>query len=173
MRLSFSADKNALWIGLQWDPRCRILCIRPLPAIGFKITFKGIYRRILMDPLHPGLAKQEAIACVNSITCDCSAPGWDGYKAMPISIESAESAEKFILALPQSIPVPEISPEPDGELSLDWVKTKRSVFSLSMGPNGRMAYAWMDDMGRNCGVGHFDGVTIPDWMLEKISYIVK
>jgi len=61
-----------------------------------------------------------------------SRPGWDGYDAEPISLESANGALRIINALPDHITPPSVVPEPDGEVALEWSGDNRRDFSVSL-----------------------------------------
>jgi len=78
-----------------------------------------------------------------------SSQGWDGYEALPISKQSLVSAGQFILSLPDSIETPDIIPEPDGEIALEWRSYPNVVFSVSTS-GGHFAYAGLLGKGREC-----------------------
>jgi hypothetical protein len=56
-------------------------------------------------------------------------------------LQSAEYAAKFIQALPTTVPVPDVSADPDGEVDLLWQMEPMRTISVSVGPNGRLTYA--------------------------------
>jgi len=66
---------------------------------------------------------------------------WDGYGAMPISRETYSEARKLLRMMPSSLPMPDISAEPDGEITFEWYKEKYSVFVISVGGNNLITYA--------------------------------
>jgi len=47
-------------------------------------------------------------------------PNWDGYGALPISVETKDNALNAIQNLLRVAPTPEISPNPNGTLSFEW-----------------------------------------------------
>jgi len=55
--------------------------------------------------------------------------------------ETARTALNFLLLLPRSLPVPEVSADPDGEISFDWIGDSGKMFSVSVNKEGRIAYA--------------------------------
>jgi hypothetical protein len=61
--------------------------------------------------------------------------------SIPIDVDTARAAIEFAYTLPKSLPAPEVAPEPDGEISFDWVGPAGKVFSVSVGRTGRVAYA--------------------------------
>src|SRR5947209_7230593 len=50
----------------------------------------------------------------------------DEEDAIPISDRSAELTADFIRALPNRVPLPELSWEPNGSVSLDWIRSRYS-----------------------------------------------
>lgn len=104
---------------------------------------------------------------------ECAEPGWDGYGAHAIDPTALRNAEMFLRALPEDLPMPECAPEPDGSISLDWIQTRHRLFSLSVGPNDRLAYAWLDGTDKGHGVARFDGVCVPQRVLADIQSIMR
>jgi hypothetical protein len=113
--------------------------------------------------------KAEAISQIWQLVNECSRPGWDGYGAEPVDRLTAFKAADVIRALPSNVPLPEVGPEPDGAISLDWTRSRSSVFSLSVGAGDRLAYAWLDGSDRGHGVALFDGQAIPTRVLQGID----
>ena len=72
---------------------------------------------------------------------ECLEANWDGYGAMPISRETYSEARKLLRMMPSSLPRPDISAEPDGEITFEWYKGKYSVFVISVGGNNLITYA--------------------------------
>jgi hypothetical protein len=53
----------------------------------------------------------------------CSKPDWDGYGAEPVLKETVDFTKKFINVLselPDEIPTPDLSADPDGAISFEW-----------------------------------------------------
>jgi hypothetical protein len=66
---------------------------------------------------------------------------WDGYGAAPITEPAVQEATQFLMNLPSSIPLPEVIPEPGGEIALEWYKGKKSVFVVSFCGRNVISYA--------------------------------
>lgn len=115
--------------------------------------------------------KEDAISEIWDVVNEHSAEDWNGDGAVPVDPIAASIATEFLRALPPSLPVPEISPEPDGALSLDWVESRSRMFSLSVGTTRRLPYAWIDGTDRGHAVAAFDGEQIPARVLEEIRRI--
>ncbi len=83
--------------------------------------------------------KSEITSEIGRVTRDCSKPGWDGYDAEPVSAESARHAIAFVDRLPDGIVLPaEVTPEPDGEISLEWTNPSSAWLSLSFSSDGKI-----------------------------------
>ncbi len=69
---------------------------------------------------------------VADITHDCENGDWDGYDAEPISTESVFGAFQVIDLLPEHILLPDVVPEPTGEIALEWRVGEEKLFTLSV-----------------------------------------
>ena len=117
--------------------------------------------------------KAMAISALRKMANECADEDWDGYGAGAIDPLSVWNAEDFIRALPDNLPMPEVSPEPDGSVSLDWIRSRNQIFSVSIGANNRLAYAWLDGTERGHSVFNFDGTNTPQRMLADLSPSLK
>ena len=113
--------------------------------------------------------KAGAISQLWALANECAVSGWDGEQAKPIDRLAVFNAAAFIRALPDRLPLPEFSPEPDGAISLDWIKSRTRLFSLSIGNSNRMAYAWLDGTDVGHGVAGFREGKVPQRVLEGIA----
>lgn len=118
-------------------------------------------------------AKAAAISSLHEIADECSGENWDGYGAEPINLLALWNAEDLIRALPDGFPVPEVAPEPDGSISLDWTESVTRRLSASIGPSNRFAFAWLNGTERGHAVVAFEGVTLPDLFISVIESIVN
>lgn len=117
--------------------------------------------------------KEQAISQPYSLAFECANDGWDGDGARAIAPTAITRVAEFVRAMPDGLPLPEFAPEPDGSISLDWITSRTRVFSLSIGTNDRIAYAWIDGTDRGHGVAPFAEDTIPPSILAAITEIVK
>lgn len=69
--------------------------------------------------------------------------GWDGHDALPVQADTYLLARQVIQSLPARIPAPELSAEPDGQISLEWYRSPTQLLSVSIDPNGSLHYAAM------------------------------
>lgn len=116
--------------------------------------------------------KAAALSRLTALATECAENGWDGQDAAGIDPIAVRTAERFIRALPEDLPLPEFAPDPDGSISLDWIAARNRLFSLSIGGNDRLAYAWLDGTDRGHGVARFDGQNVPARVVEGIGSIV-
>jgi hypothetical protein len=112
--------------------------------------------------------KDGVISSICELEVECADPDWDGYGAEGVSMRAAITARDFIKVLPEGVLMPEVSVEPDGSISLDWIKSPHCLFSVSIGSTERLAYAWMDGTDRGHGVARFDFECIPPKILQGI-----
>ena len=117
--------------------------------------------------------KAAALSRLRALANECAKPDWDGNGAEAINSVALFNTEHFLKALPESFPLPEFAIEPDGSVSLDWIKSRNCLFSLSVGSNNRLAFAWLDGADKGHAVARFDGRQVPNHILEGISAIVN
>jgi len=103
---------------------------------------------------------------------ECADENWDGTGAAAIEIGAVLRTEGFLRALPDRVPLPELAVEPDGAVSLDWIRSPRRLVSVSVGRGSRLAFAWLDGTNRGHAVERFDGETVPGPILERIEAVV-
>jgi hypothetical protein len=77
----------------------------------------------------------------DSVMSEAQVPNWDGHGAQPVSWAAIHVAESFIKALPTTLPSPEFSVDPDGEISLDWIRGRNQIMSISIRGDGVLSYA--------------------------------
>ena len=78
---------------------------------------------------------------VQDIVVSCRDEGWDGYDATPVSIPAILRTIQFVRSHSGELPIPEVTPEPDGEVSLDWLGREGQSLSLSIGESDKITYA--------------------------------
>jgi len=99
---------------------------------------------------------------------ECSEEGWDGYNANPITQDAYFEAKKIIDLLPiYSLPMPEIVPEPDGGIALEWYKAKRFVFIISVIEKNEIVYAGLFGPNKTHGTEFFID-NLPQKIIENL-----
>jgi len=64
----------------------------------------------------------------------CNQSGWDGYQAAPICLKTLLAAIEFLKLLPNYIEMPDIVPEPTGEIGFLWEKGEDITLLVSVSP---------------------------------------
>ena len=92
----------------------------------------------------------------------CSEDNWDGYGGRADTASARDEAAVVLEALPNTIPLPEVSAEPDGSIALEWFRRQDYVFSLSVNGKGILVYAGLIGTGNRAhGTEVFDGSLPP------------
>src|SRR5260370_4207061 len=72
---------------------------------------------------------------------------------IPVDSDTVRAAMQFAYSLPRFGPMPEVSADPDGEVSFDWIGPTGKMFSVSVNKNNRLAYAgWLGEESRIHGI---------------------
>jgi hypothetical protein len=115
--------------------------------------------------------KAQALSELNFLASECRTSDWDGYGAEPVDGNALRMARDIIRSMPDDLPLPTFSIEPDGCVSLDWMPSRTCTFTLSAGKTDRMPYAWIDGTDRGHAVAKFVNGLIPPRILEEIRRI--
>ena len=91
---------------------------------------------------------------------EASSDNWDGYGANVYNKDSLTEAIRFIDMLPTTIPLPEVSTDPDGEISFEWYNKPTWIFSISFSSSKELIYAGKFGQNKIHGVEYF-GNEIP------------
>lgn len=146
-----------LWpeIGLSDESKhIRARLLKILAEVRQPISFS--WRETLKDEL-------------DEIVQECSKAGWDGYDAEPVSVESAAIAQEFLDLLPDNIQVPDLVPEPSGEIALEWRAGDQKYFSVSMSGNGLVYAGIFGGFCKKYGEERFFG-TVPATIIYILSH---
>ena len=89
---------------------------------------------------------------IESIKEECSEEGWDGYGGWPINLDSINHCREFIIShILGKLPLPEVCPEPSGNLGMEWRLGERSSVAASFEPDGSFHYGGVRDSVGFCG----------------------
>jgi len=105
---------------------------------------------------------------VLEILHECSNEGWDCYNAEAILSKVVHETFKFIELLPVDVTMPEVIPEPSGDVGLLWQKSNSQLLSLAISAEGVLSYAFI--FGKNEGCGHLQFF---DELPEMISKLLR
>src|SRR6266853_2282447 len=73
--------------------------------------------------------------------------------SIPVDPATIRAATQFAYSLPRFSPLPEVSADPDGEISFDWSGPSGEMFSVSVNKHNRLAYAgWFGEKSRIHGI---------------------
>lgn len=95
---------------------------------------------------------------------------WDGLDAEPIPAAAIQEARIFLRQLPSSIPMPEVIPEPDGYLGLEWYANKWLLYVVSFNGTGVLSCSGLIGSERIYGPRYMDE-RIPAEILRNIAKI--
>lgn len=115
--------------------------------------------------------KADLLNSLEQLSMECAEADWDGYGSEPVNRMALSRARAFIRSLPESVQLPEVSVDPDGTISLDWMPSTNRTLSVSLGESGRVPYAWVD--GTDCGhaVARIVDEPVPPRILGEIQRI--
>ncbi|MEO8324951.1 MAG: hypothetical protein ABI618_03825 [Nitrospirota bacterium] len=95
---------------------------------------------------------------------------WDGLEAEPIPAAAIQEARIFLRKLPSSIPMPEVIPEPDGYLGLEWYANKWLLYVVSFNGTGVLSCSGLIGSERIYGPRYMDE-RIPAEILRNIAKV--
>jgi hypothetical protein len=98
-------------------------------------------RKLLYEAQNYRTPENTGLRRLDDLTEECSKANWDGYGAIPLNANASRIARAILQTISGSFPAPDIVPEPDGEIAFEWENNDGSIFSLSMGGNGMLAFA--------------------------------
>jgi hypothetical protein len=119
-----------------------------------------------------GYGRQETLREVYEVLEECGRSNWNGYGSLPVSFATYESAKQFLLALPRGIRKPEVSADPDGEISFEWYASPSRVFSVSISANNEINYAGLFGASRAYGSEVFHD-EIPQVVLAHVRRVAS
>ena len=110
----------------------------------------------------------EALNALREVFEECSEDNWDGYGASAISINTYLESRRFLQILPTTIPIPEITAEPDGEIAFEWFIKPRRILSVSVGSDRILTYAGIFGINKTHGTEYF-GDELPAAILSNLQ----
>jgi hypothetical protein len=113
---------------------------------------------------------KQVLPDLQDIVLETSQPGWDGYNAEPVQGGTFARACAFLESMPNVIPPPTVSAEPDGQIAFEWYKSPRRTLSISVSPTGELHYAALFGSNKSYGTEIFFG-DVPKNILELIGRV--
>ena len=121
----------------------------------------------LRESISGGKLFQESFGSLENAFREASVEDWDGYGARPADRLAGRVTQEFLEHLPTTFPSPEVSIDPDGEVSLEWYREPRWVLSVSISRTGRLSYAALFGREKMHGTQYFES-GIPQEILGMI-----
>ena len=91
-----------------------------------------------------------------------------GDDAKAIDFDSYSEATRFAQTFPKTIPLPDVTVEPDGEIAFEWYRQPRRVFSISIGSRNVITFAGLFGLNKVNGEEYF-GDEIPKTILDNLE----
>ena len=98
---------------------------------------------------------------------EASRSNWDGYGAPAVSDATVAQGLAFLDLLPSTVPPPEVSAHPDGEVAFEWWQGPHRVLTVSVNETGRLSYAAMFGAARQHGTEYLLE-ELPDPLLQAL-----
>lgn len=121
----------------------------------------------LQESFMLGQLAKGSLSELDRVYDECRTSGWDGYGALPVSVDAFESAASLLRALPLGTSAPSIGAEPDGHITLEWYKSPRQTLSVSVSPDGLLHFAALMGPSKQYGTEPFYG-NMPPVILDLI-----
>lgn len=122
------------------------------------------------------LLLEQAFEELDSILNEFSEANWDGYEAIPIKEDAIQETKDFLSLLGSKLPalsLPEITPEGDGGIELEWYSPETGEFTLSFDGQNTITYSGIfSDTSETLGTTPFNMV-IPSIIETNIQRITK
>jgi hypothetical protein len=123
---------------------------------------------IAASPLHARAAND-----LFRILGECSVAGWDGYRARPITAETCIRTFEFLFDLPQWMTAPDLVPEADGQIAIEWSFPPSQTLSISIGAEGPLHFAGTFRGGEEIhGVAPYS-YCIPESVLQILAKTIR
>ncbi len=123
-------------------PRARTPHVRSLSrAIADLASSETPESESMSNSVSIDVARRATVAALEDIRTEASTEGWDGYGALPVYSTTVTLALSLLQLLPSSLPAPDVSASPLGEISLHWSAGPRKVVSIAISPTGRLSFA--------------------------------
>ena len=127
----------------------RVACVAPAPSAS-----KTIWRKLIDsdDIKHAALSSSRSSISVDVSRAETEKSivellnldkqqDWDGDGVQSVSRDAVVQALIFLQLIPKSLPEPEVTAHPDGEVGLTWAFGRRKVLSVAIAPSGKVSFA--------------------------------
>ncbi len=118
-----------------------------------------------------GMDVRELLSRINTASDEAREPNWNGEDGHPVEPSTIDQAWLFAACLPTTLPIPDVSPDADGDLAFDWNLGPRRVFSVSVRRDGSLSYAALVGASRSHGTGTLRG-GLPPEIIQWVQRVV-
>jgi len=124
-------------------------CVQPVKAVDIALTYEGVMG-------------DRYIAELGQLGDD-----WDGYGASAIESQIATQARETFSALVRRLPAPDISPNPNGTISLEW-STQLGTAHLEIGKSDGSFY-----LKPNTGESYYLKTPLTSFALSSMASLIS
>jgi hypothetical protein len=104
---------------------------------------------------------------------ECAENNWDGYGARAMTAATYDEAIRFLNSLPSDTPLPDIIPEPSGEIGFEWNNGTNKILAVSVGGTNVITYAGVLGKGNKAHGTEIFNDSTPANILENIKRIYQ
>ncbi len=122
---------------------------------------------------YSALSLERSLGELDGFLEELSVGNWDGFEAEPISKGAAARVKLFLELLPAHIPMPEIIPEPDGNIGLEWEFDGDFWLIFSFSGDGTIHYVGSFGKGIKAKGSEFFSFEIPSEIAGKICRLFR
>lgn len=141
------------------------------PGVSLEARKLNGYFEVIRERLRDTARFGNKLIGLENAYVEASEPDWDGYGAVAADRDSYFRARELLGLLPDSMPVPEFSVDPDGEISIEWVLSKSRLVTISVGSDGTLTYIGFLGSARMKGAERFDQ-EIPRAVMAVLERII-
>ena len=112
---------------------------------------------------------------LSDILEECGEDNWDGYGARPITSQAYFEALRFIDLLPDDLPLPDVVPEPRGQIGFEWRREHGSIYVIALNGKNLISYTGLFGAGNEAhGTENFTEF-MPETIIEHFNrlYLVN
>lgn len=111
---------------------------------------RDIARQYLTAP-YTSATLRSSIEAVLNVVSEAGSPNWDAAGARAVSSQAVERAIRLLRHVPATIPVPDVFADADGDVVLDWSRSPRCTFTVTVSARGELYYAGLFGTNRMRG----------------------